>query len=359
MSDIVVYQPEELKMAEDKGKGWYKFGYDLALCEIDLSNKILFLDPTLPKVINDLPAAEEELKSLKISFKEIQDRRKYYTGNFEKVSTRVMQPEKQVETFIATLSDAILKLKMKHEDEKKKTEARTRELQTFRQNTQLQYNQFIATCEKTVIDMIDSAYRNALENISVQYYKAHVGMLKNQCTVDKFPMGEPTNTDPDKLVIIKEVTSNFSAQTFIDKYYKLIDEKFSDFPTAKSQKDAALQIHTQQTTAAETDIEFNLEMDDVVAGLDANIQTVSTPSLYVKPLRKIWEVDMVVANNQSNISHIMKAFMFNFVNCMAKCTRKDYGKIDIYSMMDMLAACKADDENFQPDKIIFNSKQSL
>lgn len=348
--------PAQISEATAKGEGWKGFGYKMALNNMELIFKASNLKPPLPTKVEDIAQADLTLAALKKAQKELVDQRKLSTAQMDKVAGVLMTPEKEVDAYIKQYEAALLPLKQIKRNSDNAAAARTNELKSYRENVQIQYNEFCANCEKAIQSKKSTVYAFALENVHVVDIQKHIKILQDRFTVKEFFIGELKHDDAEKLAILKEIFDKFDPNFYVNKYRNELPALFADFATAKANKTEALLNQASQTQAANADINLTTTMNNVAAGLDAASYS-PAPVVYTKGLKQYYVVEM--EHTETNMVNIMRAFVANMVTAMPQLRVADCFNITILQMAAALAALKNLDEKFAPEKILFTLKDKI
>lgn len=361
---------EKWKKPEERLPQWNTVLTDMFLLEQSLLNEVIAdspdVLPTIPQnpteaqvgvILSTIKPLEEKLALLKKKQTDVMGRRKVFTSKLDAVTERMMVPEKTYKAYIDNLAAGLLLLKRFEQQENNKKLEKARQLQNHRTWCQQKLNEDKAELLKHIQRIISADYIESLEKVSVENIAQHVQDLKNSFTLARCTHSNNTFKDAEFQNICDEVFKQWNPNEFIVAFHEECDNAFANFAVAKNNKLQAVEDRNRQQQAAEQEVDFDLNMNDQVAELDAKVEIQVPVVVATKVLKKVFVLDM--AHTEENMTIIIRAFFANFVACMANIRRADPFSIDINCMADALVKLKNGDKNLKMDGIIFKEEDKL
>ncbi len=357
----------EIKPAEKRLPTWQKLLTEMWTLEQALLNQVKNDEPELLQALPAEPTPEQTQYALSLIKRtedtiadlvkkgnEAQKERKKYTTSLDGVTANLMIPEKAYAEFAKNLKTSLLPYKKLEEKEQNKVIQRQRDLQDFRNRTQIRFNEAVANAKKDIARKVDELYAKAIEEVDIFAIDEYKHEIKWFWTERNFVAPRDKFNDPEFQTISDEIWANWNPQALTAEYSSTIDNVFEGFEAAKSNKEEALRVSQEKVQAAEQDVEFNLTMDNNVAALE--VKTVIPITQATKALKKVYVLD--VEHNDDNMYNVIRAFCANFVSCLANFKGQDTWKL-VEEMEKTLVSIKNKDAKFETDGIKFKIDESV
>lgn len=362
----VVKQNENTSIANQKGEAWKNMGIGIFYTEVSINAKAQKAIASIekPTTIEDVLNAEAKLKELTGVKNEIITYRKAITTRLDAVSSRLMEPEKNMDAAINDLKSAIIPIKKEHEkkeQEKQKREYEKKELKerilTLLNNKDLEFKTFIN-------GRVNYAYTYALEHdFKPEEIEEYIKACSSKYDTKQFNIIFPGYSS--SLLSQEEVNQvladNFkqNPDQYVELYVNELRRKFIDYSVAYNNKKQALEL------AAKEEEEKQKALIEEASNKEAAIQIESVSEVLdvtvvgndIKALKKSYEVDM--PETIESVIMIMSAFTANIQLCMPKLKVTKWFKFTPDQAATALAKVKCDDNNFAPKGITFKEVEKL
>lgn len=366
MSNIILTN-EQNKTLADKRSAWANLGaaiYKLDL-ELQASAQQLIGKLIYPTDIKQVEEAEKALKEVKSERIKLENRRKEITNPVNERMSELMASEKSLTDPIAKAESAIISIK-KAEQERIDSEKK-------RQNQIIQLTEFCKlTFEKAknehvlyINDVCTKSYLNALnKGILPENVLSMIDDFINSFQKEKFytPVINVFNYDKIKVEEAEEIVNRYKTIVNADELYKLlcdeIRKKFSDYEVAFLNKEEAAKKANEEDAAKKAEVENQNKMAEIASKISASAehqQPVVTNN--VKALKSVYKVDM--PETVESVLLIMAAFSGNIDKCLPKLKVNKWFAFTPLQAATCLEKIKNDDENFNPQGIIFKSHDKL
>lgn len=362
----VAKQNENTSIAMQKGEAWKNMGIGIYNTEISINAKVAKAISSIekPTTIEDVVKAEAKLKELTSVKNEVVAERKAITTRLDAVGSRLMEPEKNMETAINELKAAIIPIKKEHEkkeQEKQKREYEKKELKerilTLLNNKDLEFKTFIN-------GRVNYAYTYALEHdFKPEEIEEYLSAWSSKYDSKQFnivlPGYSPSLLSQEEVNQILNENFKQNPDQYLQMYVIELKKKFIDYSVAYNNKKQALEL------AAKEEEEKQKALIEDAANKEAAIQieavsevldvTVAGPE--IKALKKSYEVDM--PETVESVIMIMAAFTANLQLCMPKLKVTKWFKFTPDQAATALSKVKCDDNNFAPKGITFKEVEKL
>lgn len=351
---------------QEKKNNWGNFGVSLYRQEQVLILKAgeIISKIKLPEKLEDVEAAEKLLKDLKLEEKALQESRKKITSKLDDLTSRLMQPEKRLPSELQKLSNAIIVVKKRHEEDKAKDNAKIKESA----NIKAKVITYVADMNAALLEgqskLLFDSYNYALDNVAVQDKDEYLAKVKKRVTEANQTIPRPqfvsnilTQAEIEK--IIDDTFSVRPASEYVKNYEDELALKFSDFKNAKEDKEQA-KINAQNDRNLEvTGIEDKKKEEVVSAQIIALSDTSSsviTPS-DVKELKKVYSLSL--EESEANADIILSAYVANMKKVKEQLRIEKWFNLSIKNIIKALEKLKNDDENFNFTGAIWKEETKL
>lgn len=317
-----------------------------------------------PKTIQDIPAAEDQLKSLSATENKVIEERKAITNVFRDVADTMMKSEKSFTEPKKKYTDAIISLKKLKEAEDRKTENINNEKRLIREQVIKHCADLDARIKTYMNELISKAFVFALkQSIPIAFIGEKIKewsdggiqkVLEFKC--------EPFNrtaiyiSKEESEVIVRE-SHTINLIDYANQYDFLLRDKFKDYEVAFKNKEAAIQKNEADRLEAEKAIAGEKLNTEISASIEANIVLDATPTIDTKALKKSYEVDM--PETVDNALMLFSAFAANKEKCMAELRVNKWFSFNASQIAGALSKIKSKDNLFQPSGINFKEVAKL
>lgn len=364
-TEISIAQTDIVTM-EAKRVAWGKIGVGIYTTELKLQamaqkaiNSLVY-----PKTIQDIPHAEEQLKTLSAKEKEVTEERMKITSIFRDVADRLMLNEKSFAEPKKKLTELTITLKKKNDDINNAAANRTKEAQLLKEQIIKHCADLDAKIKLYINEMINKYFIYSLEqSIPIAEINSHIkrwsdaGCLK--IMEFKFKAIEPkvayiTMTEAQEII-----KNNFNIHLidYKNTFEFAIRDKFRDYEVAFLNKSQALQANALEKAEADKKIADAKLNTEITASIEANVSVTPTQIVDTKALKKTYEVDM--PETVDNALLLFSAFAANKEKCLAKLNVKKWFSFNASQVAAALGKIKSDDNTFQPSGIIFKEGAKL
>lgn len=366
MTQVAEQPTQDLTLPETKKQSWIKLAEAVHFGELQLQAQASGAISAIvkPVKIEDIPAAEAQLKELKSTRNVIEVSRKAITSKFDAVSTRLMNSEKSLDEPIKNLTADIIAVKKRKEEADKLVQQKNDEIKSVieRVKTLIAANDYEFKSQIGI--KVSLAYEHALStDVKPDKLEEYLTKIKANVGVVDFQINKPdilefkTNClKPDEVTTLINDNFNTNPHAYVGIFQKELSEKFVDYATAYQNKADAIALSVKQQAEKEAALKAEEENKKIAAKLEASATEV-TVSTGVKALKKSYEVDMV--ESMDNAFLILSAFLANRDKCTSKTTVKKWFAFGADSAAKALAKVKSDDNSFNPQGIIWKEVDKL
>jgi len=357
---------EVLALPETKKEAWVKLAEAVHVGELQLQAQASGAISAIVKPINieDIPAAEAQLKELKSTRNVIEVRRKGLTLKFDSLCSRLMIPEKSLDEPIKNLGAEIINLKKQHEQVERLKQAKAEEIKSIVEKIKTALASHDFNCKSDIGVKVSLAYENALsKDKKPEEIEEYLGKIRERVGPADFQVNKPDFNDfgarysnPEEVTHLISEHFNTNPHAYVSIFQKELAEKFVDYSTAYKNKADAIALSIKQQ--AEKDIALKAEQENkaIAAKLEASSTEVSAGP-EIKALKKVYEVDMV--ESVDNAFLILSAFLANRDKCLPKLRVTKWFSFGAAQAAGALGKVKSDDNSFNPQGIIWKEVDKL
>ena len=363
-NELTLTEPAN-EIIEQKRTSWGQMGIVVYKQELQLQAEAQAVINSIvhPETIEDVPVAEMKLKEVKAAQKTIEGKRKEITSRFDDVIKRLMEPEKSFSDPIKTLSDNIITLKKAHEEDQRKKQAISLDVNAIRMHYANEHSRIASELKAKVNNLVARCYEKALnENIEPDNVEAYLNASKEALMpqhfcfkVNAFVANHPDNSQLSEQ-LFNEVNS-VDVSVYINDFKKEVDFKFSDYSIAYNNKADALKLAKDQEEENARKIKEQRESQEMAARLELAATPVDVTPVFTKELKKTYEVDM--PETVESVLKIMAAFSANINLCLPKLKVNKWFAFTPAQAANVLGKLKTDDNSFQPSGITFKQVDKL
>jgi len=361
-------QQEQLKQIEaQKREAWGKMGVIIYHKELEFqvsAQVSLAKISAIPKTIEDIPAAEANLKEVKADCAKLLAARKEITAKFDAVAQRLMVGEKSFEAPINEYAKAIIVVKKEHEKKEADKKLKEQELKRLRETLVTQLANVDADYKTTITDRISAAYNYALGDGNIQpgeplikFLKARLAKLSEEDFTPQRPKPSKVYVTDEELKGILNDVWKVNPKSYLELYETELYNRFKDYDVAHKNKAQAIAIAETEKANALNNISQEKQNNIVAAQLHAVATDFSIEPTGVKALRKAYEIDM--EETYENAMTIMAAFLAHKEKCYPKTSTKKWFSFNAESAGKALAKVKSEDNNFAAKGIVFKEVDKL
>jgi hypothetical protein len=365
VSKISIDVPEGLQ--PDRAGAWLGMGLSVQKTEMQLqaiAQKALN-DVVLPVKFEEVTKAESKLIEIKKSKTECEELRKKITGTLDKLSKRLMEPEKSFEPKISELTSAIIKVKKDEEvrlsNVRKADEERARVKEIVLNlitNKDYEFKSFID-------GRVSLALQYALSdgNISPDKLEEYIDICSKKYDEKKFalvfPGYSPTSITSAEVSDIVAANFKWDANFYVNLYREELKKKFVDYHVAFANKQAAIEAAQKEEADKQKALAEEKENKELSAKLEANAVPLETMQVTsnVRQLKKSYEVDM--PETFDSAMAILAAMIANKEKCLTKLKVNKWFAFTPAQAATALSKVKCDDNNFAPAGINFKEVAKL
>ncbi len=352
---------------QEKGAAWAQLGIGIYNSELQLkesANKLLARLKT-PTTIEEVQVAEVTLKNCKAEFIRIQNERKEITSRFDSVSSRLTEPEKSLIGPLTKFSESIIAIKADYEKKQKAVEEKAKEVTRIKEYLINQVNAFDANCKKLIADMISNSYTYALTlkdgkpRINTESKLAdHIANVSGKLTVQSFIYNPPS---PKVAYITEEEYAEMVMEIdipadYVALFHSDLKKKYSDYDTAVSQVEKALELNKKEAADKEAKIEEEKKQKDIAAKLEALAVPEQTKA-DIKALKKSFAINM--EETDLNAKLILVAFISNYTTLFPRVRSKKAFNLSVNNMITALESMKNDDNAFDCTGLVWKEVVKL
>jgi len=355
---------EQTQVIAQKREAWAQMGEAVYRSELTLQiqAQAALSDIVLPSKIEDVPAAEDRLRSIKSSMAAITNNRKTITSKFDDVTARLMLPEKSFAEPIKMLSDAIINVKRDYEAEQSKKRARFDEIKRCQDHYRNEKIRIEAEMAAKVNNLVTRCYEHALnKDVKAADVVAYLNTAKASVTADQFPIQvrpfTPAILTAEECQAVCQDLAKIDQQYFADLFARDVDAKFSDYAVAIANKAQALQLAAEEEKRKAVEIGQQQQQQQVAAKLESAATPSSVEPVITKALKQSFEVDM--PETVESVLAVFGAFSANIHLCMPKLKVNKWWSFTPAQAAAALGKVKCDDNNFAPAGITFKVVEKL
>lgn len=360
MSELQIAPTAEMAK---KREAWAKLGEAVSRLDMELQATAQAAIQSIvhPKSIAEVKKAEELLSASRAVRLDLENRRKEVTLKFDKVSSRLMLPEKSLEEPIKKLSESIISIKKEEQlkiDKQKQSAAILTKMEEYISS---EFSRADAHYKNKILSDINSMYAFALENIDPIGVAAFLNLKRSHFSYHSFnfsPLWKPEYKGIEaefRKCILKYATD---ASIYLDLFHSTLEAKFSDYEVAYQNKEQALQISANEEEKKKAEIKTESQNAQLSFRLTAAAQPL-TPQITTefKALRKSYEIDM--PETVMSVMAIMAAFSSHLQLCLPKLKVNKWLAFTPAQAATALCKVKAEDVNFHPLGITFKEVDKL
>lgn len=360
MSDLQIAPKADMAK---KREAWAKIGEAVSRLDMELQATAQAAIQSIvhPKGISEVKRAEELLSASRAIKVELENKRKELTLKFDKVSSRLMLPEKGLEEPIKKLSESIIAIKKEEQlriDKEKKSAAILNKMEEYISS---EFSRADAHYKNKILSDINSMYVFALEYVAPHNIDPFLNLKRSHFSHGSFnfiPLGKPEYKGLDaefKKCVLKCATD---ASFYLGLYQDELQKKFSDYEVAYQNKEQALQISADEEEKKKAEIKAESQNAQLSFRLTAAAQPL-TPQITTefKALRKSYEIDM--PETVMSVMAIMAAFSSHLQLCLPKLKVNKWFAFTPAQAATALCKVKAEDVNFHPLGITFKEVDKL
>lgn len=362
MSNELTVKVDEA-VAKSKEAAWAKFGRGIYTTELKLQAiaQDAILKIKLPTTIEEVKAAEEQLKELKKVKVGLEVGRKEITSRFDAKSSELMQPEKSLDPKILELNNAIISVKKAEQVRQQAEQNKTDEMKRVRENLQKQLADIDAACKTKILNQITKAYEYALNNnVKPADVQKHINACAGKFTAFDFTANpfeyKPVYITEAEYKAIEKELWVINADDHLANYQSELKAKFEFYEIEFNNKEAALQKSKEAETAAINKITDDKENKTIAATLESTA-TVLVGTSDVKALKKAYKIDMI--ETEENAMILLKAYFANMALCKDKLQVKKWFNFSVSNIVSALEKVKNNDNSFAPTGVIFTEIDKL
>ncbi len=317
----------------------------------------------IPQTFAEVKEAETLLAEVKAERSAIDEARKPITRVFDAVAARLMNPAKTLEEPIKNCEVAIIKLKKIEEGRIQLENSKAAERNQVKTNTLVYMNEKEAGLRKLIEAAIAKEYELALGPWDVKPAELDEHLAE---VIKKFDKATLTATPPKYFAAripqqeVDEIIASafiIDAESLFNEFVNGLNNKFADYEVAYANKGTALQLSKEQTDARTKEIDTTANNKDIAAKLESAATPVTTVSSGVKPLKKLYAVEM--PETPESAFAILAACAANIDKCMPKLRVTKWFSFNATQAAAALSKVKCDDNTFQPEGIIFKEVDKL
>ncbi len=368
MSTELAKQQEQAEIIKQKRAAWADLGEVIYTAQIGLQaiaqQSIAKLKT--PTTIEDVPEAEDALKTVKSELKQLQEKRMDYTSRLEAVKSNLMLPEKSFEDPIAKSTNAIIEVKKEEEKKKKKLAEIETEARTIKETILRQLEGWKAEIKTRSSSVVTNAFTHALAtNVTIEGLTDYLFKIKtatNSITLSNavFSYKLPTLLHHD-LEAVKAIESQITIPDpveIVKEFTDALEKQFSDYAIALQNKETATKKAEEEAKQKQAEIKDQAETQIIANKMEAQAETMPISfGFEIKPLKKSFEIDM--EETFPNAFLILSAALANWDLVKSKTTVKKPFEFSASNAGKALAKVKSDDNNFAPQGIVFKEVDKL
>ena len=352
-------------MLAEKREAWGEMGVLVYESELQLSAKAqsAIMKIKYPESFDEIPKAEALLKEINSERIQLEAERKEITGNFDAVTSRLMQPEKQLIEAHAKFKAKIVEVKELKEKADRAKQLHDDEIKATKQRI-LNYCAEVNFNYNTAINnQVSKAYEYALANdVEPEALVDYLKKVREKFTLATFVPEPPTFNviylDLTEVNLLLDEHYQVDSGAYLKKYHDQLDERFFDYHVAYKNKKDALALSIKEAAENQAKLQAEKSNNELAAKIEAN----ATPMKIivgkpVKALKKVYEIEM--EETQYNAMQIIQAYVANMTECDKYLSISKWFSVTPKQMATALAKVKNADNVFQPEGIIFKEISKL
>lgn len=350
-----------------KQEAWKELAKAVYVTEIQLDNmaKTAINSIVTPLTINDIPNSELNLKHVKLTQSEIEEKRKEITNKFRDVTERLMIPEKSFIEPIKKLTDEIIKIKKAYEVEQKAASDKLNEIRLLKESVVKYCAELDAKLKLFMNDLMDKSFVYALEKPIIladinAYIKSESKKGIESILAYKF---EKLNANLSLVTVeewaeIKKANNTISLIDYANQFDTSIREKFNDYEVALSNKKDALRRNQQEKIEATKAIADEKLNNEIAASLESSATSL-VPEIIVdtKALKKSYEIDMPETPDSNFV--IWGAYSANRKLVEEKLRVKNWLLLTSTQICGALSRIKSDNNEFDVKGLVWKEVSKL
>lgn len=313
----------------------------------------------LPKTIDDINAAESNLKDVKTKLSIIELERKAVTSKFDAVTSALMTHEKLVKDALPAYTNAIVAIKKIHEAEQAKLKAEAEAEKQWKEQAvnfiHAEFNRF----RDLIADQCQKAYEYALgKDISPDVLGAYLVKVKANKTEKDFTIFKPEKMTQLLFDFALKQVDMVSPADMLITFHCEVDKKFEFYNVALKNKEAAIQASKEAELAAQAERLAVLANANIATRLETiATSTDAVVDSGIKELKKKFAIDM--PDDDQSALLIITAFVTNFAAAKEGVRVKSMMSLSIGQMGTALAWLKNKDNAFSFTGINFKIDDKL
>lgn len=346
-----------------KRNAWATMGETITMQEYTLQAMAqeAIININLPKNIYDIKDAEFNIKSLKSKKAEIESKRKQITSKFDELSKRLMEPEKLIDETIKKFTEVTISLKKELEAKQnelinqKKEESLIRE---FFLRARIQINENLLMYANT---MALRAYTKAInDTIPINEVDDYIKKCKDSMnSFNRYETNLNEMPNSNNLELVQKIKDSIAPLRWEDYYNHFctqLDHYFLSYVAALTDKIKGVQKAEEIALKLEENIKYESQVENISVKLN-NLATDIIEKPEIKELKHSYSLDM--PETIESMLTIMAAFSANVNLCMPHLRISKWLSFNADSAGKALAKVKSEDNNFNPDGVIFKEISKL
>lgn len=365
MSEVATVDKERELLVEKRRASWGQLGVDILEHQFAFQARAQALIAKIkhPNKFEEIPACEALYKELRSGQATLEKDRKEDTSRLDYVSTQLMTAEKSLNDPLKGMYDAIVDKKKEQADVLAIKAAKDEEVRKFIETIKTRLSQHEFQSRSKISTDITAIYNTALETgiLPTEINDYIQGKIKKFSMLD-FELTTPTQFKvkhilPEEIDQLLEEHWKTNPYAYYNIFVKDLQEKFSDYEVAFRNKEAALELSKKQAAEAAETLKVNQQNEETAIKLQATATPVMHAGPAVKPLKKSFEVDM--PETLDNAALILSGFFANLALCEKKTTVEKWFNFSAGHAAKALAKVKYDDNDFQPEGIVWKEVSKL
>ncbi len=345
---------------DKKREQWGNLGVGIHKKELQLQamKEAAIKDIVIPKEFKDVLAAEEKLKSLRKSKKELSDYRiKEITSYFDPLFSRLSGYEKELDPKMSELETAIIKVKQAEAIRVAAIKAKEDEERRLKEFAISLLATKKADFKTNITTRVLYAFEWALTNkVTMKTLEEYIGKCSKKVTVMDFtatidiPAWRNKVTEAEARVILDQ---NFTldANEFVELFREKLKEKFAVYEVDLLNAEQALEKSQDEHAAAVTEIATEKTNEQMSANLEMLATDISSIGISgVRDLKKKFIVEQPVEDVE-----LAKCFIANAKELLPLIKTKAFYN----AILAAIEAHKNKNNSFEPSNIKFKQIDKL
>lgn len=356
----------QLTPLEERQKQWVNFANLVGQVEPKLKEKqeqVLAIMSDIPTDVTKIVGYEENLATIKNILNSTVSERKKLTSIFDRISERLMLPEKEIIAKKSEYESALISVKQQKAKNDALLAAHEAELKSIKEKCANAIIEAKSGFEQEIISRVSRCLEHCLK-LKLTQKAVDELMPKMKAALDNYNFSAVKPSIPLVYVLQAEVDEIWGkipkpvVSDLIKSYHNRLAEKFEFYETYLSNAEAALQL---EQSAAANDIK-KAEEEQSAAKVATKLEALSTPNMVnVEPqgksLKQKYALDM--EENLDNVMIIATAFLSNISACKEKIRVKNLFNLSIGQMGECLVNLKNEDDKFSVTGIKFKIVDKL